>query len=59
MSHLIVTPLIEPPFANAKQEGQFVSRSRSKPVRRLTTISRNSVEPSVHTSSLDAVRLAI
>ena len=57
--HPMVTLLIEPPLDNAKQGDRFVSRSRSKLARRLTTISRNEVNHPVHTSSLDAVRQAI
>ena len=50
---------IEHPFASAKQEGPFASRSRSKRAKRSTTISHNGVEPQVHTSSPDAVRQVI
>jgi hypothetical protein len=40
---------IEHPFANAKQEGPFASRSRSKRAKRSTTISSNGPEGPVHT----------
>ena len=41
------------------REGRFASRLRSKPDKRSTTISRNTVTLLVHTSFLDAVRQAI
>jgi hypothetical protein len=50
---------IEPPLDNANQERRFASRSRSKPAKRSTTISRNGVKPPVHSSSLVAVRQSI
>jgi hypothetical protein len=59
MWHPMVVPSIEPPSDSAKQEGRFASRSRSKPDRRSTTISRNGVEPLIHISSLDAAKQGI
>ena len=59
MWHPMAMPSIEPQLDSAKQGGRFALRSRSKPARRLTTISRNGVEPLIHTSSLDAVRQGI
>ena len=47
---------IEPPLDNAKREGRFASRSRSKPGKRSTTISRTEVKHLVRISFLDTVR---
>ena len=52
----MVMPSIEPPLDNAKQEGRFASRSRSKPAKRSTTISRTEVKHLVRISFLDTVR---
>ena len=47
---------IEPPLDNAKREGRFASRSRSKPGKRSTTISRTEMKHLVRISFLDTVR---
>src|SRR6186713_1539297 len=50
---------IEPRLDSTKREGRFVSRLRSKPDKRSTTISRIGVKRLVHVSFLDAVRQVI
>src|SRR6478735_7104382 len=52
----MVMPSIEPPLDNAKREGRFASRSRSKPGKRSTTISRTEMKHLVRISFLDTVR---
>jgi len=51
--------VIEHPFANAKREGPFASRSRSKRAKRSTTIFSNGAESPVHTCFQDAAREVI
>jgi hypothetical protein len=46
---------IEHPFASAKQEGQFASRSRSKRAKQSTNISSNGPAGAVHTCFQEGV----